>query len=204
MLNDDGQVVRVVHGPVPLWGTRRGEDVMMTDALAFDVRVYDPGAPLFRHVPTETVLEPSDQGWRGDPTTVGAYLHPDNMGSATGIGTASTTFPYVGQGAYVDMGYGFDPRWAQPQFPLPAFHPNVGSAAPPWFFLPRALSDVFGNQLAPGYTVYDTWSFHYENNGVNEDDDEVQTAWCSRTMAITPAYHRSTKAPTVSTTSGTT
>ena len=47
MLNDVGQVVRVVHGPVPLWGARRGEDVMMTDVLAFDVRVYDPGAPLF-------------------------------------------------------------------------------------------------------------------------------------------------------------
>ena len=47
MLNDDGSVVRVVHGPVPLWGTRRGEDVMLTDVLAFDLRVFDPGAPLF-------------------------------------------------------------------------------------------------------------------------------------------------------------
>jgi hypothetical protein len=25
--------------------------------------------------------------------------------------------------------------------------------------------------LAPGYTVFDTWSFHYENNGLNEDHD---------------------------------
>jgi hypothetical protein len=146
---------------------------MMTSALAFDVRVYDPGAPLFRHVATDTVLEPSDQGWRGDPSTVGAYLHADNMGSGF-IGTNASntaTFQYVGQGAYVDMGYGYDPRWAQPQFPAPAYHQNFTSAAPPWFFLPRALSDVFGNQLAPGFTVYDTWSFHYENNGVNEDAD---------------------------------
>ena len=28
-----------------------------------------------------------------------------------------------------------------------------------------------GNVLAPGYAVYDTWSFHYENDGVDEDDD---------------------------------
>jgi hypothetical protein len=35
------------------------------------------------------------------------------------------------------------------------------------------LSDVFGNQLAPGFAVYDTWSFHYENDGVNEDNDGV-------------------------------
>jgi type II secretory pathway pseudopilin PulG len=174
ILNDAGQVVHVVHGPVPLWGTRRGEDVMMTGALAFDVRVYDPGAPLFRHTLTDTVLEPSDQGWRGDPSTVGAYLHPDNMGSGA-IGTDSAAFPYVGQGAYVDMGYGYDPRWiAKPQFDYPVYHANLGSPIPPWFFLPRALSDVFGNQLAPGFTVYDTWSFHYENNGVNEDNDEVE------------------------------
>ncbi len=25
--------------------------------------------------------------------------------------------------------------------------------------------------MAPGYSVYDTWSFHYENDGVNEDGD---------------------------------
>jgi hypothetical protein len=35
------------------------------------------------------------------------------------------------------------------------------------------LNDVFENELAPGYSVYDTWSFHYENNGVDEDADSV-------------------------------
>ena len=44
MLNDDGQVVRISLEPAPLWGERRGEDVMMTDVLAFDLRVYDPGS----------------------------------------------------------------------------------------------------------------------------------------------------------------
>jgi hypothetical protein len=63
VLNDDGAVVRVLHGPVPLWGERRGEDVMLTNALAFDVRAFDPGAPLFRHLPTDTMLTPSDPGW---------------------------------------------------------------------------------------------------------------------------------------------
>jgi hypothetical protein len=49
-----------------------------------------------------------------------------------------------------------------------------------WFFVPQALHDVYSpnraagqadlSVLAPGFAVYDTWSFHYENNGMNEDD----------------------------------
>jgi hypothetical protein len=185
MLNDDGSVVRLVRGPVPLWGSRRGEDVMMTNALAFDLRVYDPGAPMFatRKIPgdattdLDVVITPSDPGWRGSSQlngTDGAYLHADNMGSSTGIGTGGKWFPYVGQGAYVDMGYGYDSRFrlgspVSSLFPTPKYATNYASSADPWFFTPRALSDVYGTQLAPGYAVYDTWSFHYENNGINED-----------------------------------
>ncbi len=73
MLNHDGQVVRVMHGPVPLWGSRQGEDVQLTDVLAFDLRVFDPGAPLFatwidpkdQSKGLDVVLTPSDPGWRG-------------------------------------------------------------------------------------------------------------------------------------------
>jgi hypothetical protein len=173
ILNDAGQVVRVVHGPVPLWGARRGQDVMLTSALAFDVRIYDPGAPLFgvRDVPGDlnsqvsVVIGPSDAGYPA------AYIHPDNSG-VNGIGNGVTTFPFMGQGAYVDMGYGFSPQLPPPHMMnAPKF--ASGSGAPPWFFVPRAVSDVFGKQLAPGFAVYDTWSFHYENNGVNEDADEI-------------------------------
>lgn len=182
MLNDDGAVVRVMQGPMPLWGTRRGEDVMLTDALGFDLRVYDPGAPLFATVKVaglaltdpaqslDVVLAPSDPGWRI------AYQSADNT---TGSGSSLTSligknnskagvvYPYVGQGAYVDLGYGFS--LLNPVF----YSPDFSSSALPWFFTPRALVDVFNNQLAPGYAVYDTWSFHYENDGVDEDGDEV-------------------------------
>jgi hypothetical protein len=182
-----GQVVRVVHGPVPLWGARQGEDVMMTGTLAFDIRVYDPGAPLFQHTQTQTVLQPGDPGWLGYPTVppvVGAYLHDDNMGLGgngaigSNIGP-NAAFPYMGQGAYVDMGYGYDKRWdavpgATAKLPAPKYTPAFASAAPPWFFELRELPDVFGRALSPGYAVYDTWSFHYENNGVNEDGDWTQ------------------------------
>ena len=64
----------------------------------------------------------------------------------------------VGQGADVDAGYGlqFDDS--------DLLRPEV---VPPWFF---AASGV---PLAPGYSLYDTWSFHYENNGLNEDGDDL-------------------------------
>ncbi len=144
MLNDDGAVVRVVHGPVPLWGERRGEDVMLSDVLAFDLRVFDPGAPIFRHVPTDTVLTPSDPGW------LNAYMSNDNM-KANGTGSVglnnasnSVEFPYMGQGAYVDLGYGYDTRYNPPGLPAPTFSAAFVSSAPPWFFTARALSDVFG------------------------------------------------------------
>jgi prepilin-type N-terminal cleavage/methylation domain-containing protein len=191
MLNDDGSVVRVVHGPVPLWGPRRGEDVMLTDVLSFDLRVFDPGAPVFatRKVPgdptsdIDVILTPGDPGWSGLPPNGvgGAYFDADNMGGTRGIyNRNSPRFQFTSQGAYVDLGYGFDPRFSTPSFPVPSYPTappatnSFGTSAPPWFFTPRALSDVYGNQLAPGYAVYDTWSFHYENNGVNEDDDEIE------------------------------
>jgi type II secretory pathway pseudopilin PulG len=187
VLNDQGNVVRIVHGLVPLSGERRGEDVMMTGALAFDLRVYDPGAPLFatRQIPgdasspLDVVLTPSDPGWRGMPPigAGGAYLHDDNMnpdGSGK-IGDSNRTFPFVGQGAYVDMGYGFDGRFNPPLLPIPNanYNTNFASSTPAWFFSPGGINDVWGNLLAPGYCVYDTWSFHYENNGLNEDNDEL-------------------------------
>ena len=82
-------------------------------------------------------------------------------------------YPFVGQGAYVDLGYGYgvidypDIAFNSAPPPTPS---DFSSSAAPWFFTARALSDVFGNQLAPGFSVYDTWSFHYENDGVNEDN----------------------------------
>ncbi|MCC7473984.1 MAG: hypothetical protein IT425_01200, partial [Pirellulales bacterium] len=168
ILNDDGEVVRVVHGPAPLWGQRRNEDIVLTDVLGFDLRVYDPGAPIFRHLATDTVLTPADPGW------LYAYMGNDNMRpNGTGsVGQNSAESPYVGQGSYVDMGYGYDPRFtASPSLPAPVYAAAFASSAQPWFFAARPLVDVFGNALAPGFAVYDTWSFHYENNGLNEDGD---------------------------------
>jgi type II secretory pathway pseudopilin PulG len=162
ILNDEGQVVHVVHGPVPLWGRRRGEDVMLTDALAFDLRVFDPGAPVFQEPVSETIVSPGDPWW---PTAYATDLADEN--DFIGDNSAQSFVRYVGQGAFVDLGYGL-----LPQGPLltPVFKPGLTNISP-WFFDPRWTPNRSGAALAPGYSVYDTWSFHYENNGVDEDDD---------------------------------
>jgi hypothetical protein len=186
MLNDDGQVVRVVHGPVPLWGERRGEDVQMSNVLAFDLRVYDPGAPIFATtklntsvspnvVEPDVVLTPSDPGWLIAYMS-NDHMKPDGTGAIGSNTSNNATYLYLGQGAYVDMGYGYNTRYTPPGLPAPKYALSFSSSSPSWFFEPRGLSDVFRNLLAPGYCVYDTWSFHYENDGVNEDGDEVEVA----------------------------
>jgi prepilin-type N-terminal cleavage/methylation domain-containing protein len=208
MLNEQGYVVRVVHGPVPLWGDRRGQDVMMTDVLAFDLRVYDPNAPIFATVKVaglplsdakqslDVILTPSDPGW------LDAYMSNDNMKSnGTGaIGTNNTsnnvTYPYVGQGAYVDLGYGYNARYVTPGLPAPVYSSAFASSSPSWFFAAQGLHDVYANSrttqqdlslLAPGFAVYDTWSFHYENNGINEDAQWFDGSVMKPASAFPPA-----------------
>ena len=159
MLNDEGQVVRVIHGLVPLSQERRGEDVMLTDVLAFDLRVYDPGAPLYGVLESSNaesaysaILEPADPGWKY------AY-RADVPSNGEALGDLAT---FVGQGAFVDLGYAFG---------LSSYTVNLPTIISPWFAEARALSDVYAKQLAPGYAGYDTWSLHYENNGLNDDHD---------------------------------
>lgn len=120
---------------------RAGEDVILTNVIAFDVRVYDPQAV----VPTATGTT-----WRlpGDP----GYL------TAAASGTAGT-------GAYVDLGWrGGTPVVRTGTFP-PAGHSALGSAG-------VLVTDSPRNIALPA-TTYDTWSRHYEINGLDDDGDGV-------------------------------
>ena len=121
--------------------TRVGEDVILTNVIAFDVRVYDPQAV----VPTA-----SGTTWRlpGDP----GYLN------AVASGTAGT-------GAYVDLGWrGGTPVLRTGTFP-PAGQSALGSTGVFVTDVPR--------KLALPAATYDTWSRHYEFNGVDDDGDGV-------------------------------
>jgi hypothetical protein len=121
--------------------TRAGEDVILTNVIAFDVRVYDPLAV----VPTATGTT-----WRlpGDP----GYL------AATASGTAGT-------GAYVDLGWqGGTPVVRSGTFP-PTGQSALGSAG--------VLVTDSPRNVTLQATTYDTWSRHYEVNGLDDDGDGV-------------------------------
>jgi len=108
----------------PLTGTRQGEDVVLTNVLAFDVRVFDPRAPL--NDTGVTAVDPGDPGY--------------SSGSAAGV-----------NGAYVDLGSGV------------ATTTLMGSA--------NTKSKLAGTTGIAG--IYDTWSTHYEFNGIDEDNSGV-------------------------------
>lgn len=127
---------------------RQGEDVMLTNVLAWDVRAYDPTAPLYA-MGDGTVVTPGDPGW----TTA--------HGNSNGTNIA-------GHGAYVDLGY----------FPTGAGNVSIFSNV---IYPPRVVSVPWPFKLTRGAggllptATYDTWSFHYEHDGI--DQDKSQGVW---------------------------
>ena len=112
---------------------RIGEDVILTNVLSFDVRVFDPAAPL--QVQDDVALVPGDPGFNG----------------AAGAAAA---------GAYVDLG------WAGG----PVASTLAGSPHAPRFGdLGSVRSGLRPPTRAAGACTYDTWSTHYESNGINDD-----------------------------------
>jgi hypothetical protein len=112
--------------------SRFGEDVVLTNVVAFDVRVFDPAAPLARSPSGNDVIIPENP--------------------------PAPAFPVVpaprANGAYVDLGNGV--TTAGPSGVSPRFS---------GFGLP--LSRLDGSATDP--CVYDTWSTHYEADGVDQD-----------------------------------
>jgi hypothetical protein len=138
--------------------------LVLNDALAFDVLVYDPGAPLFNVA--GVVVQPGDPSWDNAATV------PANA---------------VGFGAYVDLGWdnGSPGNPNRPDYfpvaaaPLPLFqsehrvgwHPMYGPDPTTAVPNPTPANPFRGG----GPSVYDTWTWHYENDGVDQYGDGIDT-----------------------------
>jgi prepilin-type N-terminal cleavage/methylation domain-containing protein len=136
---------------------RQGEDVIASNVLAFDVRAYDPGAPQL--LSGSTVIGPCDAGY------------------ATAGGTSVVSY-----GGFVDLGY-------LSTLTAPAIEPWFSSYhaafviqkqyVPPFTspFNSRAIGGAVGKGGlyidSSDFTlafpmVYDTWSLHYEADGITQ------------------------------------
>ena len=65
-------------------GPRVGEEAILNNVLAFDVKVYDPDAPVVPNAAGDGALVPGDPGY-----------------------AAALSNSWISRGAYVDLGYGF-------------------------------------------------------------------------------------------------
>ena len=113
--------------------TRAGEDIVLTNVIAFDVRVFDPAVSI--GVSGNDAVVPGDPGYAA--------------------GTAN--------GAYVDLGHGEVTPGAS------RIEPHFSTQG-----LGNYRKEDFG--LVRSQT-WDTWSTHYENNGVDEDNVPGAPLW---------------------------
>ncbi|MBX3415363.1 MAG: prepilin-type N-terminal cleavage/methylation domain-containing protein [Pirellulales bacterium] len=157
-------------------GTRLSDDVILTNVLSFDVKAWDPGAPVFQDTTTGELI-----------TASGEYPEHTNFKSlASGFFTAPnfsavTTTP-VAFGSYVDLNYfggtGSTVRYPQSDFPTdvpqssffgPFFRPGNDKVAVIGHPLASVASLTNVPPAAP--STYDTWSTHYEHDGFDQDND---------------------------------
>ena len=158
-------------------GPRVAEDVVLNNLIGFDVKAWDPGAPVL--LSAGQVLLP------GDPGYINAMINYVNLGPKQSL----TVDPHpISYGAYVDLNYlcllgpdlgssipiaGQMPYYVDnlrpPGVPLPQFgwagdrRSLTRGTAP--FTNPTANPPVL--RLA----VYDTWSTHYEKDGKKQNID---------------------------------
>ncbi|MGD0901207.1 MAG: type II secretion system protein [Thermoguttaceae bacterium] len=123
-------------------GTRQADDVVLGNVIGFDVKVWDPGAPV-RSFP--------------DPvSSLPVIVKPGDTRYAEALNNSKQKI--VSYGAYVDLGWSnFDPSYSAAAG-APATHfwnyknPNPKSGLVPTTQCPQA--------------VYDSYSFSYENEGI--------------------------------------
>jgi prepilin-type N-terminal cleavage/methylation domain-containing protein len=154
---------------------RESEDVMLANVIAFDVRVFDPTAVAQQK--NGVTLFPSDSGYT--PWNPASEYATENRlpvradeGTLAKISETGAFFCYsvesgswapTAQGCYVDLGW----RGGSPTAISGTFPPSGTSA------FESAGMRVSGTSKSATLPLptYDTWSRHYEFNGLDDDGD---------------------------------
>lgn len=165
-------------------GNRVGDDIILTDVVGFDVKAWDPGAPVFRAAAMATnpnnagVLVPGDGGYVravdvfnsaptnavNQPVAFGAFADLNYMATETTMPNNTLRYRnYMDNGTSaalprMENGPPYSRRCKVPraQFAYPGDGPLAGNPYP--------------NGL-PRPAVWDTFSSHYEYDGLDNDGD---------------------------------
>jgi len=180
-------------------GSRVGDDVILRNVIDFDVKAWDPNAPVIARRDTQgtpslvddtvTVIMP------GDPTYIRAMYLRDNTDPLA----PNVRYDVVSFGAYVDLNYlcrlgpwdwNGTEEFANPAYPsILAMYADTGRPTPVFGYAGDFRSGVRGTRPSPMYrpatdaslvtqlpyrgalrsAVYDTWSDHYEIGGQGKD-----------------------------------
>jgi hypothetical protein len=133
--------------------SRFGEDVILTNVLAFDIRVFDPDAAI-QAVPS--VVAASNVAVSGNSMLA---VQPGDPGYNSAGAVAGTT------GAYVDLGWAGAPA----ALAVGAVFPQAATTA----FQGYGVKVGNRSGVTLSYPTYDTWSDYYEINGVDDDGGTV-------------------------------
>jgi hypothetical protein len=130
-------------------GPRIAEDVILDNVIGFDVKAWDVKAPLLQPVGQAVVLAPGDPGY---PKLLMDYTEAQARELAKILNGNDPDWILVGKGAYVDLHY------------TQAWPSDFATAFSSYCVFKTLASLVSGN-------FYDTWSTHYEYDGVDQDPD---------------------------------
>lgn len=172
-----------IHPAFTLFGARAGEDVLASDILAFDIRGYDPGAPILASGGPDgapgiagvdddndnTSDNASELGWDGSDDAV---LTPGDPGYGPAMVSGA---PVIGVGAYVDLAWGRKLLVHHSIVPAVAGNLNLWSALSGL----EKTTGGFSNELYKSgqvlqwnsnldifQPVYDTWTSRYDSDGI--------------------------------------
>jgi type II secretory pathway component PulJ len=178
--------------------SREMDDVILVNVIGFDVKAWDPGAPLFRAISTDTsantsqgLVIPGDPGYGFGTTTNNRTGALENFINQKYNGDSK--FAPVGFGAYVDLNYmwvsglsgianearqtsylqsllfgsnPFSAKLGYAKLPVPSF--GFATRGRPLSGYP----EVATSNILASPSVYDTWSRHYESDGIDNDGDD--------------------------------
>jgi prepilin-type N-terminal cleavage/methylation domain-containing protein len=157
-----------------------GEDVVLTNVLGFDFRVFDPHVSVTNFDPADAVDPAQEAIVPGDPA-YGAALAANPRPTGTGVRV-------VGRGAYIDLGaLSTSPALLALAYPstngVDDDNNGLTEASTPRDSAELAARPMFAGNMHPSSFllaagvpvdrnfVFDPWTANYENDGFDQDGD---------------------------------